>query len=224
MKKGRTIGMIFGVMAGLGGLRHGIGEIRQGNVSPESIPFDSWTQGPISSYMDGEPALSVIPNLLVTGILAVILSTVVIGWSLTRVRGRRGATVLILLSTGLFLVGGGFGPPVVGLLAGVAALKLDSPHPWWQAHISRGTLRLLATLWPWAFGISVINGLFLFIGSLILVYAIDFNHSNLFLGSFFVLIVSLMIATVAGMADDIKRRDPEPGSWDWQRSSSLKTG
>jgi hypothetical protein len=74
----RVAASVFGVLAGLGGLTHGIGEVIQGNVAPGGIIIDSWTQGPIATNLDGEPAMTILPNLLVTGVLTILLSLAVL--------------------------------------------------------------------------------------------------------------------------------------------------
>lgn len=45
----RIAASIFGVLAGLGGITHGIGEVIQGNVAPDGTWICSWTQGPIAT-------------------------------------------------------------------------------------------------------------------------------------------------------------------------------
>jgi hypothetical protein len=64
----KAVPSVFGVGCGLGGVHHGVGELLQGNVAPEGLMFFSWTRGPIASNLGGEPAMNVIPDLLVTGI------------------------------------------------------------------------------------------------------------------------------------------------------------
>ncbi|KUK27634.1 MAG: Uncharacterized protein XD60_0050 [Acetothermia bacterium 64_32] len=66
--------------------------------------------------------MTIVPNLLVTGVLTIIVSLAVIVWSVAFVQRKRGGLILILLSTAMLLVGGGFGPPIMGILAGVAGL------------------------------------------------------------------------------------------------------
>jgi hypothetical protein len=46
---------VFGVLAGLGGITHGVGEVVQGNVPIDRLIVDSWTRGPIAANMGGEP-------------------------------------------------------------------------------------------------------------------------------------------------------------------------
>lgn len=195
---------IFGVLSGLGGLTHGVGETLQGNVAPDGIIINSWTQGPIAAYMGGEPGMTIVPNLLVTGILTIIVSLAVIVWSVAFVQRRNGGMILILLSIAMLLVGGGFGPPTIGVLAGVAGLGINSPHTWWRTHLTVNIRSILARLWSWVFGVCVINGVFLFIGSLVLVYLFAFNNPDLFVNSFFFAVLSLLLSIFTGVAYDIR--------------------
>jgi hypothetical protein len=112
----RATALIFGVLAGLGGLTHGIGEVLQGSVKPDGIIINSWTQGPIATNMGGEPGMTIVPNLLVTGILTILVSLAVVVCA-AFVRNKNGGRILLLLSVIMLLLGGGFGPPIIGILA-----------------------------------------------------------------------------------------------------------
>ena len=92
----RTVASTFGVLSGLGGLTHGIGETLQGNVAPDGIVINSWTQGPIATNMGGEPAMTIVPNLMVTGILTIIVSAAIIIWSFVFVQRKNGGLMSIL--------------------------------------------------------------------------------------------------------------------------------
>ncbi|HEX2729422.1 MAG TPA: hypothetical protein VHM16_06670 [Rubrobacteraceae bacterium] len=201
----RIVASTFGILAGLGGITHGVGETLQGNVTPDGIFINSWTQGPIATNMGGEPGMTVVPNLLLTGILTIIVSLAVIVWSTALVRRGHGGLVLILLSIAMLLVGGGFGPPIIGVLAGVAGLGIQAPHTWWREHLPVRVRRFLAGSWPWVFGVCVINGVFLVVGSVILVYLFGLNNPNLFVGSFFFAVVSLLVTVFSGIAYDIQQ-------------------
>ena len=67
--------------------------------------------------------------------------------------------------------------------------------------------RFLATLWPWIFGIAVINGVFLVIDSVILVYCFDLNNPDLFTNSFFFSVLSVLLTIFIGRAYDIQRNE-----------------
>lgn len=202
----RITAAIFGILAGLGGITHGIGEVLQGNVAPDGFWIYSWTQGPIATNIGGEPGITIVPNLLVTGILTIIVSLTVIIWAAAFVQRKHGGRVLILLSVIMLLVGGGVGPPLIGILAGVAGTGIKASSPWWYKHLTITFRRFLAVLWPWIFGIAVINGVFLVIGSVVLVYFFDLNNPDLFVNSFFFSILSLILVIFTGRAYDIQRQ------------------
>ena len=200
----RIIASTFGILSGLGGITHGIGEMLQGNVTPSGIVINSWAQGPIATNMGGEPAMTIIPNLLITGLLTIAISSAAIVWSSAFVQRKHGGLILILLSVAVLLVGGGFAPPIMGILAGVAGLGINA-HKWWGARLPISIQHFLAKSWLWVFGICLINGIFLVVGSIILVYFFDLNNPDLFVNSFFFAIVSLLLSITTGAAYDVEK-------------------
>jgi hypothetical protein len=91
----------------------------------------------------GEPALTVVPNLAFSGILAVLMSLLVAAWASVAVRRRHGGLVLVGLCGVLLVVRGGFGPPLLGAVLGLT-LTLA------QRRASRSTRDArLARWWPW---------------------------------------------------------------------------
>ncbi|MFN2227261.1 MAG: hypothetical protein ACK2UY_13155 [Anaerolineae bacterium] len=203
----KSTARIFGILAGLGGLTHGIGEVLQGNVKPEGIIINSWAQGPIATHMGGEPGMTLVPNLLVTGILNIVVSLTVVIWA-AFVHDRKSGRILLLLSVLMLLVGGGFGPPILGILAGVAGMGIDTPSSWWQKRLSRKGWHRLGRLWPGMFGIAAINGVFLVVGSVVLVYLFDYDNADLFTNSFFFSVVSLAVTIWVGRGHDLQSREP----------------
>ena len=147
----------FGVLAGLAGIEHGIGEIRQGSERPEGIAFESWPDTAAFTPLDGEPAMSLVPNLLASGILSVLVSLAFIVWVTRYIDRPRGGLVLIGISLVLLVVGGGFGPPLLGVILGVTATRLSSSPSWLRHH-------LLARMWPWSLGAAIVAWLTLMPG------------------------------------------------------------
>ena len=86
----------------------------------------------------------------------------------------------------------------------MAGTGIDKPLAWWRKHLSTNAQHFLARLWPWIYGIAVINGVFLVIGSLILVYFFDVNKPELFVNSFFFSIISLFLTIATGRAYDTR--------------------
>ena len=71
------------------------------------IVIESWAQGPIATNMGGEQGMTIVPNLLITGILCILVSLAVVVWAAALVQRRKGGLVLCLLSLAMLLVGGG---------------------------------------------------------------------------------------------------------------------
>lgn len=191
-----VVASLFGVLAGLGGLTHGVGEVLQGNVAADGIFINSWTEGPIATNMGGEPGITIVPNLLVTGVLTILVSLSTLIWAAFFVKRKNGGRVLIILSTMMLLVGGGVGPPLIGILAGLAGTKINVPLSGWRSHLPGNTQRLLATLWPLSFTVATLSGSFLVVGSLILVFFFGLNNAALFLNTFYFTVLSLLLTVL----------------------------
>jgi hypothetical protein len=95
----------FGALAGLAGIEHGAGEVLQGNVAPDGVMVLSWPGSELYDILAGEPAMTTVPNLLATGILAILVSLVFLVWATMFVRRRHGGPILVLLSGVMLLVG-----------------------------------------------------------------------------------------------------------------------
>jgi hypothetical protein len=117
---------------------------------------------------------------------------------------KHSGLVMLLLSTLMLLLGGGFGPPVVGLLAGVAGTRIKSSLKWWSKHLG-GARGFLAELWRPVWWLCLANGLFLFIGGNTLPF-LGFNNPNLFTNSFLLSMLLIPLTTVAGIAYEVRRR------------------
>jgi len=155
----------FGALAGLAGIEHGIGETLQGNIAPDGIVILSWPESAFFRILAGEPAMTIVPNLLVTGVLAILFSLIFLVWATMFVQRKNGGLVLILLSIVMLLVGGGFGPPLLGIIVGAAGTRINAPLTWWRPHLSVGLRRFLEKLWPSSFAACLIAWLLLMPGS-----------------------------------------------------------
>ena len=146
-KATRIIAASFGLFAGFGGLEHGYFETLQGNVRPGSILIASMGPPcvPEATWHACEPAMTIVPNFLVTGIPAMVLGLLTMLWAAAFVQRPQGGAILALLSLGLLLFGGRIFPPLIGIIGGVAGTRINTglnkqPGPVW---------RTLAKLWPW---------------------------------------------------------------------------
>ena len=120
-RTGATV-MTLGIFTGLGGASHGPGEILQGNYPPTGIYIKAW---PGLTILNGEPAVTIIQSLLVSGVLTIIVGIIVAVWASYYVHRRHGGVILALLSLLLLLVGGGQIPPLFGIAAGFLARRVN---------------------------------------------------------------------------------------------------
>jgi hypothetical protein len=196
----------FGALAGLAGIDHGVGEVLQGNVAPDGVMVLSWPESELFRILAGEPAMTIVPNLLATGILAILVSLIVLVWATMFVQRKHGSLVLILLSGAMLLVGGGFGPPILGIIVGIAATRINTPLAWWRAHLTGGSRRFLANLGPWSIVAGVIAWLSLLPGTILL----DFYFGNIPDFVVYLLTLSafglLLLTLFTGFAHDVQRQ------------------
>jgi hypothetical protein len=149
------------------------------------------------TVLAGEPALTVLPTFLLSGILTVIVGLALSVWSVSFVQRRGGGLVLILLSLVLLLTGGGLRPPLSGLILGVAALRMHAL----PRHEVHRFLLPLARVWKWAL-VAGVAGYLALLPETVLLYHFDgvANQTVVYgiaLFSFAALILSLAAARTA---------------------------
>ena len=153
-KATKTVATWLGVVAGIAGFEHGYFEFLQGNSSTPGLAFPSWGPPcvPEEIWHNCEPAMSIIPNFLITGILAMLLSLALMVWAGWFVQRRHGGWIQIALSVLLLIFGGGFFPPIIAFVGGLAGTQINRPLSG-----RAGTLtRFAAKLWPWSLVIFVV--------------------------------------------------------------------
>lgn len=95
----RTAASALGVYAGLLGIEHGIFELLQGNIATNGIMINAMGPDcqPEIAWHACFPGLTVLPNDLVSGILATILDLSVLIWAAGFVYRKHGGVILFLL-------------------------------------------------------------------------------------------------------------------------------
>jgi hypothetical protein len=200
----RTTASVFGVYAGLLGMEHGFFETLQGNVVPKGMKVLAVGPPGLPFPFGHEPAMTLIPNFLVTGICAMIFGLLIVIWAASFVQKKHGAVVLFLLSIILLLVGGGFGPITLLITASIAAAKIDKSLSWWRLHLSPRSRLALAEIWLWSF-----------VGALLYVpveFTIGYifgvkNDPKLNLPLSYPLVGLFLVTLIAGFAHEIQRQN-----------------
>lgn len=202
----KIVATTFGVIAALGGVEHGIGEMLQGNLAPASIMIESWPEAAVMRTLGGEPAMTIVPNLLVSGILTILVALAILVWSVAFLPRKHGGLILLLLSVLLLLVGGGFGPPLFGLIAGLVATRINAPFTWWRAHLSTKARYVLSRVWPWSYVLALVAWLAVLPGVPIIGYFFPLVEAGVIYTLILLAFASLFVTIVLGFGHDSYRQ------------------
>jgi hypothetical protein len=156
----KTIVSVFGIILGISGMNHGFFEALQGNTPTPGLIVQAI--GPANRFWvyGTEEAFTIVPNFLITGILAMAVALAIMIWSARFIQTKHGSTVFILLFVLLFLVGGGIGQIVFFLPIWAFSTQINKPLTGWQKMLPVTLRGFLAMLWPYTLAIAC--GLFLF--------------------------------------------------------------
>lgn len=140
----------FGILTGIAGMEHGFFEILQRSDAPGGYVIEAIGAAHRFWELGTEIAFTIVPNFLLTGILAMTIGLAMVIWSSAFVHGKYGAPVLAFLTVVLFLFGGGFAPVGSALVAIFAAARINKPLTWWRKHIPANLREFLAGSWKWS--------------------------------------------------------------------------
>lgn len=201
-KATKTAATWLGVVAGIAGLEHGYFALIQGNTPIPGLAFPSWGPPcvPEEIWHACEPAMSILPNFLITGILAMLLSLALLVWTVWFVQHRHGGWVQMALAVLLLLFGGGFFPPIIAFVGGLAGTQINRPFSGQPARLTQ----FAAKLWPWSLVVFVVWTLGQFpVGH----FFNDFLQSIMVV-SLLVILTSLPLSVYTAYAHDVTKDQP----------------
>lgn len=204
---GRLLVSTFGAFAALMGVEHGIGEILQGSVRPADLFILSWPDAKFFEILSGEPALTVIPNMLITGLLAVVFSLTYLAWTTWYVDRKNAGLVMMLLTIPMLLFGAGLFPPVLGLLIGAAAWRFGASRKA-RSKAPSPLQRTLAGLFPWAYGACLLAWLTMFPGVPLLNLLFGLESETFIFTVLGCMFLFLLLAVVTGVSRDALAAQP----------------
>ena len=199
----RVVVAAFGILCGLTGIIAGYFEILQGNTAPTGIVIS--TIGPNYSMADDFTyfAVTIIPNLLITGMVAIVISCLVIIWSVGFVHKKNGSLILLGLSFAQILVGGGWVIDLV-LMTCILASRISKPLNWWRSHLPAKLIFWLTKLLPLNLGVYAI------ISCIMLALSILGIDNGTLLEPLIVLAIAMFIPIIlmilGGIAHEIQRK------------------
>lgn len=146
-KATKTITSILGVIFAIGGMGHGFFEMLQGNTPTNGVMINAIGDANLMWVHGHEPAFTLIPNFLITGIVAIIVSIAIIIWSIGFIHRKNGSLIFLLLFILLFLVGGGIGQIIFFTLGWAFSTRINKPLTWWRKALPMKVRRAISKLW-----------------------------------------------------------------------------
>ena len=197
----RIVVAAFGILSGLTGMIAGIFEILQGNVAPSGLEIS--TIGSTYSMVDDFTyhAITLIPIFLLTGILAFIVSGLVIIWSVRFVEKKYGVLTLFILCISQVLVGGAWVIDIAIIMC-LLATRINKPLNWWRSHLTGRTRDWFAKFFPLSLVCyAIISGAMLMltifgVNSAILIDALSPLATTMF--------IPILLMILGGFAVDIR--------------------
>ena len=145
----RVIVSTLGVLLALGGMDHGLFEVIQGNKPTGGLIVHAIGEQNRMWAYGTEDVFTLIPNFLITGVVAIVVSVMILVWSAGFVHKKNGSLVFLLLSILLFLVGGGVAQLVFFTLAWAVSTRINKPVTWLRVVFPESVRGVLAKLWLW---------------------------------------------------------------------------
>ena len=156
----------------------------------------------------GEPAMTIVPTYLVTGLLAIFFSSAFLVLLVRRGLDTKAIPILFALLVLMLLMGGGFGPPILGTVAILIAFKRNAPLKTWSKLPSK-LHRVFGKLWSWSFGLCLTGWLMLFPGAALIVFFTGMDDALLMLIPILIALTFIPITLLLGFSRDVLKRKSE---------------
>ncbi len=143
----QTIVATIGVIFGISGICHGFFETLQGNTATNGYIIYAIGETNRMWLHGNEPAFTIIPNFLITGIVAMMVGVAIIIWSVGFMHKKHASVIFLSLFILLFLVGGGIGQVIFFMIGWAISTRIGRPLNWWRKILPEGMRKFLSKLW-----------------------------------------------------------------------------
>lgn len=196
----------FGSIIGLVGILHGIGEILQGSAAVEAnminaLP-DNWPNAEFFQVMEGQPAFSLLTGIpfYLLGILAIVVSSLLVLHSLFFVERKNGILIFAILNIGIVLFGAGIGTAItMGIPLVIFAILARRSDKKKIRSDAGNKLNLL--LFKIFYGLQIFSWI-LFCPGLVIISSYGNIPEALFLFDFMLMPISILGALIFGLRYD----------------------
>jgi hypothetical protein len=202
---------VFGVALAVGAFHHGFFEFLQGNTATHGILIQAIGQQQRYWIHGTEEAITIIPNFLVTGLLAMAISVFAAVWSVKYINTKHGSSVFLSTFIVLTLVGGGLAQIVFFLPIWAYSTRMGKSLDFWSKLFPKNVRRKLRRIWPFSAALVVISFM-IALESSIFGYVPGVDNPEVILAICWSLLglawVLIQVSYISGFAYDIERRKP----------------
>jgi len=145
---------VFGSIFGISGINHGFFEILQGNKLTPGLFVMAIGEAQKMWLHGNEPALTIIPNFMISGVLSVFIGGLIILWSIKFVHLKYGPIILFILFTILLLVGGGIAQIIFFPWICLVASRINKTPIISIMKLPLNIQQLFSNIWPFLLSIS----------------------------------------------------------------------
>lgn len=202
----QTIVATLGVIFGIGGIGHGFFETLQGNTATNGYVIDAIGEANRMWLHGNEPAFTIIPNFLITGVAAMLVGVSVIIWSAGFMHKKHAPAIFLSLFILLFLVGGGIAQVIFFTIGWAMSTRIRKPLNWWRRVLPARTHGVLSKMWrPFLIASSVLILFTLQIAIFGFVPGVSDpdSISMVMVSTLGIGLLSLILAFISGCAHDI---------------------
>ncbi len=203
----RKVTSLVGIFLAIAGFEHGLFAALQGNKPTNGYIIQAIGEDMQWWIYGGEEAFTLIPNFLITGITAMIISVFIMLWSVYFISGPYGTTVFIIAFILLLLTGGGIGFILFFIPAWAYSRNIRSSLNWWKRNLPSGRINTLSRMWKTSLTITIVFWL-IALEIAIFGYVPGTNDPDQLLsicwGSLGIAFVFMNVSFIAGYAKDIQ--------------------
>jgi hypothetical protein len=142
----RAIASTFGAIAGLSNMAYAVAEALEGHARPAAGFFT----------LNGQPAITVLPDMLVTGVIGFCLGLAFAICAIFYSKRWRGGLMMLLIACLQIPFGAGLVRLFQAMIYGLVGTRIGRPLLFWNAILPRSMRPKLSRLWPASFAVCAI--------------------------------------------------------------------
>lgn len=149
--------VVMGVTLALAGFHHGLFEALQGSRQTGRLGIHSIGPEHVRWEFGTDDAITILPNFLVTGVVAMGVSLTIVVWLAFGLATPHGPSVFLALFVVLTLVGGGIGHVPFFITAWAYTTRIRGGLTWWRERLGGRARAALVRAWPYGLVLSSLS-------------------------------------------------------------------